>query len=611
MNKLQQTKAEFLPECPIWLDPIQGISLSNLEEILIINHPDESEEKIQAPHYLGHENDPETIAHFHYEFPDTSLINNFENEDEMLRIRGMNERLREKNTKLRTENVRVVEALQETHRQLTTAKRVNKNLGQESSETFDASIDFKPRRRPNLRTQLANRLPPNETLIEQSLLGAYLYDPSLMAFHSQPYVQLMFYDLRHATIHQSMIDLGQKLTLPILEVHLKQRNNFDAVGGFNYLDEIKKIGAGSGELSANSLFESLEFLYLQRKLIQTATQAVGELYEGKIQTDEDGSKVDKKIDSMPEYIRVVAGRFLELLPYRFKLYADIKTTLDDIESDFNALVMRDGKPAISTGLPSLDKITHGIVPNRLIATGARPKMGKSTFNINIAYNLALQKFGTAIFTYETSRKEYLERFIARHAMIDSEWFHYFNNLPKGTPEKISSAVEQLKGFPIYIETGKPDIATIVGRATELKMLHPEIRLVIIDGMQAFKGHVPYQGNKSDVYYDILKRLKGDISEKLELTTIINAQLKGDVEKSRGKVPYNADDFSDCKGLSEVVDAALALYRPEEYWPEEEKFRGWMSIIPIALRVGDKRGKTARLGVDMKYSYIYELPQKTE
>jgi len=35
-----------------------------------------------------------------------------------------------------------------------------------------------------------------------------------------------------------------------------------------------------------------------------------------------------------------------------------------------------------------------------------------------------------------------------------------------------------------------------------------------------------------------------------------------------------------------------------------EYQGWMQVIPIAMRVGDKRDKSFKLGVDMKTSRIY-------
>lgn len=582
-------------EAPIWIDESSGMPRGDVDEIIIHDYYGLIE--ISSFDFNAENEGIEEVRNS----GDGFFVP--VSEDEMLRVRGRYDKILEENRKLRVHNRQIKEDLSETRSQLTTARRIAS-----ASDKVDPEDNVSLRRRR--RDFGIERLPPHDFFIEQSLLGAYIYDPSLMQHHSQPYVQKMFYDLRHAEIHKSMMDLGQKLNLPLLEADLRKRKALEAAGGGAYIMGIVEAGKGCGVDSVHSLFDSLEFLHLQRNVVRAATAMVSNVYEGFYWPEENDpwGKNRKKIESMPGYIRAAAAKMLSLLPNRFVLYQDIKTTLEDVKTDFRVHVSRGGKPAISTGLKGIDRITHGIAPGRLIAVGARPKMGKSTFNINLAYNLALQKFGTAIFAYETTRREYLERFISRHGMVDSEIFHYFENLPSGTEERVEKAIDEVGKFPIYIETGKPNIEDIVGRATELKMLHPEIRLVIVDGMQAFKGNVPYQGNKSDVYYEILKGLKSEVAGRLEVTTVINAQLKEQVEKRRNKMPRDANDFSDCKGLAEVVDAAIALYRPEEYWSEDEKFRNWMQVIPIAVRVGDKRGKTARLNVDMRYSYMYEAPK---
>ncbi len=74
-----------------------------------------------------------------------------------------------------------------------------------------------------------------------------------------------------------------------------------------------------------------------------------------------------------------------------------------------------------------------------------------------------------------------------------------------------------------------------------------------------------------------------------------------VEKRKNKRPYKIDDFSDCKVIPEVADTSLMLYRSEFYWPEKEDYHGWMQVIPVVMRVGDKKEKSFKLGVDMATS----------
>jgi hypothetical protein len=79
------------------------------------------------------------------------------------------------------------------------------------------------------------------------------------------------------------------------------------------------------------------------------------------------------------------------------------------------------------------------------------------------------------------------------------------------------------------------------------------------------------------------------------------------------VAYLRFSFIECIFCELVifVDVAAVLYRPGEYWPDKPEFANWIKVIPVALRVGDRTGKTAKLGIDMVKSFIYEFPQRGE
>ena len=135
----------------------------------------------------------------------------------------------------------------------------------------------------------------------------------------------------------------------------------------------------------------------------------------------------------------------------------------------------------------------------------------------------------------------------------------------------------------------------------MKFQHHILSLIIVDGLQSFAGYVPYQGKKTDIYSEILKRLKSEVAKELEVCVIVNSQLREEVSKRKTKRPYKLEDFSDCKGLGEFADTAIMIYRPEEYWTDNEEYRGWMKVIPVAMRDGDKRSKSTKLKVDIKTS----------
>lgn len=81
-----------------------------------------------------------------------------------------------------------------------------------------------------------------------------------------------------------------------------------------------------------------------------------------------------------------------------------KTTEDLIE-DRIKIAASGGRIGVSTGYPRLDECIHGLVGGRLLVVGARPKVGKTTFALNLAYNAAQAGTPVAYFTYEMGAAE--------------------------------------------------------------------------------------------------------------------------------------------------------------------------------------------------------------
>jgi replicative DNA helicase len=471
----------------------------------------------------------------------------------------------------------------------------------ENQLRFQIQNEKKSRR--EVSSVILDRVPPCAIDIEQVVLGLYFHDPALMEGFSQPYLNLMWYDNAHKVVHGAMMDLGPKTEVNLLTEKLRHEGLFERVGGAGYIGRILKAGENKNPKVLAHYLRVLEEKYLAREIIDRATRILRDAYEEST-TDAGGKLVP--IHSMSEYIRDASSALLELLPYRFRRATDLAAIADETIEEFNDLVKRKGKPKISTGHKGLDRIMHGVLPHRLTLMGARTKMGKTSLALNIMYNVASQGYPAAIFSLECSRYEVMQKLIAMHAGVDSERFVYWedDSIPDEEIANIHSATAHIKQLPFHIDDSKPNLNYIVSRTHQLKALHPDLALVVVDGLQGFKGHEPYQGNKSDIYYEILKDLKS-LAVDAGVGVILNCQLKVDVEKRKDKKPKGVEDFSDCKGIPEVADNAIMLYRPEFYFPGNPQYRGWTSVIPMVMRIGDKKGKTVRLYSDMKTSRYSE------
>ena len=90
---------------------------------------------------------------------------------------------------------------------------------------------------------------------------------------------------------------------------------------------------------------------------------------------------------------------------------------------FNKLAsdQRDQFVGIPSGISALDEITTGLNKSDLIIVGARPGMGKTSFALNLARNVAVQQHRTvAIFNLEMSREQMVNRLLSSEARVSSK-----------------------------------------------------------------------------------------------------------------------------------------------------------------------------------------------
>ena len=78
-----------------------------------------------------------------------------------------------------------------------------------------------------------------------------------------------------------------------------------------------------------------------------------------------------------------------------------------------------GLPGLPSGFSAVDQKIHGLNKSDLILLAARPGVGKSSFALNMALNVARQSQKTvAVFSLEMSREQLLVRLMASEALVD-------------------------------------------------------------------------------------------------------------------------------------------------------------------------------------------------
>ncbi len=438
-------------------------------------------------------------------------------------------------------------------------------------------------------------IPPSDIEIEQKVIGMLLNNPNIKLGFSQKYLNKMFFRAAHTDIHVSMINLGEKADVTTVTSELKRRNLLNRCGGADYLSSLESAGADikMPEVKIDNYVRILEEHFLGRALIGKCGQTMNTVLSEQLPKTKGG------IPSMTEQIRLVSGEILNLLPYRFKYRFDKGLETKILKENFKETIKRKGKPKITTGYEVIDEFLHGILPNRLIIIGARPKIGKTTLATNIMENVCSQEHNALIYSFEMNRQEIMQMMASKLAKIDREKFEICKSISDKEKKRFDKATEYLEKLPFYIYDGRADIDFIIESSKREKTWHPDLKLVVVDTLQSFKTF-PYM-TKTDTYSEVVRRLKEEVAKELDVTVFLTGQLKQDVEKYPGKKPKNISDFVDCKGIGESLDQAILLHRPEFYLDKEE-YTGWMQLI-FTSRFG-KSNKSRRVGCEMQYANIF-------
>ncbi len=244
-----------------------------------------------------------------------------------------------------------------------------------------------------------------------------------------------------------------------------------------------------------------------------------------------------------------------------KDFKHISEVLQNVYRDLE--ILQETKGAISgakTGFSDLDKILVQMGKGDLVIVGARPGMGKTTFAMNIATNVAkTTKKAVCIFALEMSCEQLVTRMLSSEALVDSYKLRS-GQLDNDDWKNIASVTQNLSGCDIYID----DSSAIT--TTEMKSKLRRIKnlgLVVIDYI-GLMDTTAKTDNRAQQVAEISRNLKR-MAQDFGVPIVCCAQLNRGTESRPGvgKKPTLAD-LRDSGSIEQDADIVLFLYRDEYY-----------------------------------------------
>jgi len=420
--------------------------------------------------------------------------------------------------------------------------------------------DRKPRRKPSLDlgSMVFGKVPPQAKELEEAVLGAIMLEKSAFDTVVEILKPECFYTEANQRIFRAMQSLAQKsLPIDLLTVveELKTKEELDLVGGAYYVSKLTNSVVSSANIDAHSRIILQKFI--QRELIRISGEIIGDAYEN-------STDVFDLLDDAESKLFEITNNHLR------KNFDDINTVLVKTIQRIEDMRSRDEDiSGVTSGFPTLDKITYGWQPTDLIILAARPSVGKTAFALNLARSAALhptKPTAVAFFSLEMSAGQLVQRILSAESEIWLEKISRGKLEDHEMKQLYKKGIERLSNAPIFIDdTAALNIFELRAKCRRLKNKH-NVGLILIDYLQLMSGAGDGKGNgnREQEISRISRDLKG-LAKELQVPIIALSQLSRAVEsrKEGNKMPQ-LSDLRESGAIEQDADMVMFLYRPEYY-----------------------------------------------
>ena len=245
-------------------------------------------------------------------------------------------------------------------------------------------------------------------------------------------------------------------------------------------------------------------------------------------------------------------------------------------------------PGLSTGLSAVDDKINGLSKSDLILLAARPGMGKTSFALNVALNVAKASGkAVAVFSLEMSKEQLVTRVLSNEALVENGRL-ISGNLRESDWVKIAEAASTLSRTDIKIDDNP--LLTVADMNAKCRRVE-DLGLVVIDYLQLMQSSgsgTRYAGeNRQQVVADISRSLK-IMAKELHVPILCLSQLSRANESRSDKRPM-LSDLRESGAIEQDADVVMFLYRDDYYNKDSDKHNQAECII-----AKNRRGETTTI-----------------
>ena len=413
---------------------------------------------------------------------------------------------------------------------------------------------------------------PQATEIERAVLGALMIDKEAFTVVCDRLSPASFYEPRNQKVYRAITELVRNdspIDLYTVTEQLAKQGDLEDVGGPGYVAEISSRVASSASIDYHSRIVAQKSL--ARQLITYASNIETKAFDDTTDLDDLMQEAEASLFELGQ--RNIKKDYTQVDPV-------VKSAINAIQE---AAGNKDGLTGVPSGFYKLDDIISGWQKSDLIIIAGRPAMGKTSFALSMAKNIATEhKVPMAFFSLEMSNVQLVNRIISNLCEIGQlqpdEW------------DRIDKRVNKLLGAPLYVDD-TPGLSVFELRTKARRLVREHgVKIIMIDYLQLMNANgMRFSSRQEEV--SVISRSLKNLAKELDIPIIALSQLNRGVESRdglEGKRPQ-LSDLRESGAIEQDADLVLLVHRPEYYRIYEDDkghdLRGMAQIIIAKHRKG--------------------------
>ena len=413
---------------------------------------------------------------------------------------------------------------------------------------------------------------------EQAVLGSILFDPKCFSTAAAILRSDYFYYPQHKAIFSIMEQLDMAMgTIDVLMVldNLRREKVFSGDdGGRQYLAQLAKAVPSASNIEAYC--NIVKDKYYIRTLVNVSNEIID-------MAENSGDPAETILGNAEQRIYEIRQGKADHAP------SSLKDMIGQVYDTLSKLISKDSEQykGLPTGFPDFDRMCTGLNKSDLVIIGARPAMGKTSFTLNMARNVAVKtRKKVIVFSLEMSKEQLAQRVISSEARISSQKMRT-GELSEDDWKSLFSACVFLADVPLYFDDTSS--ITVPEMKSKIRRLR-DTAAVFVDYLQLMQSAKKTDSRVQEVS-DITRNLKL-MAKDLMIPVVVCAQLSRGTE-SRGNKSHRPQlaDLRESGSIEQDADIVAMLYREDYYQndgAEKEEGAGQINVNLAKLLIEKNR-----------------------